>query len=443
VRKGRREQGKLFILSIDGVPHALVKEAVRRGRMPNFQRLISQGGWTELDSVLPVVSSVAWATFSTGVNPARHGIFGFVDRSPQLEYLLLTASHLQMKSLWRRLSERGKRVIAINVPTTYPPESIDGIIVGGFLSPSIEKAAHPPSLVPLLKELDYLIDPDPRLAHRDKETFLKEVFRALRARSNLVFRLLEREDWDLFMLHVMETDRINHFFFEAQGDPKHPYHQSFWEFYAQVDELIGQLAEALDTKTELMILSDHGFCEIKYEVDLNRYLEELGYLRFKEGAEALSDLDASSRAYSLTPGRVYLNLKGRERGGCVDPQEAPRLLEELTEALYELKAPNGGRVVRRVYRREELYRGPLLPQAAELIVHPEDGYDLKAGVRGPLFGRSARTGMHTFEGALLYIRGRPLKDGKASLIDATPTVFELMGLEAPPELEGRSLLIDY
>lgn len=433
---------KLFVLSIDGVPYSLVREALQKGRMPHFKRLIDEGSWVRMHSVLPVVSSVAWATFSTGTNPARHGIAGFVERDERLNYVILTSRHLRAKSLWRRLSELDKRVIAVNVPTSYPPEPIEGIIVGDFLSPSLEKAIHPPSLAPLLKELNYIIDPEPRLAHRDKRAFLREVFRALRARSELLFRLLEHESWDFFMMHIMETDRIHHFFWEAKEDPQHPYHRDFWGFYARVDELIGQLAEALDSNTELIILSDHGFCGIRSEVDLNSYLEELGYLHFREGAETLKDLDPSSRAYSLTPGRIYINLKGREQMGSVSPQDVPKLLDELTQALYELKCSHGEQVIHRVYRREELYQGPLLAQMAELIVHPNDGYDLKAGVHKELFSRSPRTGMHTYEDALIYIRGHGLKaDEKNSIIDVTPTIFELMELEIPKELEGESFLV--
>jgi predicted AlkP superfamily phosphohydrolase/phosphomutase len=432
---------KLFVLALDGVPLSLIEEAFRRGRMSNLQRLSEQGGFREIDSVIPVVSSVAWATFSTGVNPARHGITGFVERDERLNYVLLTSSHLKMKSLWRRLSEQGMRVIALNVPTTYPPEPIDGVIVGDFLSPSIEKAVHPRSLVPLLQRFNYIIEPEPRLAHKDKSAFLEEVHRALEGRKRLATRLLVEEDWDLFMLHVMETDRMNHFFWDAKDDPHHPYHHDFWEFYACVDELIGQIADGLDSETELMILSDHGFCGIKLEVNLNRYLEEMGFLHFREGAQALSDLDPSSRAYSLTPGRIYLNLRGRETLGSVDPEDVPSLLQELKEALYDLKGEEGEPIIQRVYKREEIYQGPLMAQVPELIAHPIDGYDLKAGVGGELFSRSARSGMHTYEGAFVYVRWCKLKaDERASIIDVTPTIFQLLGLDVPVELEGESLL---
>ena len=113
-----------------------------------------------------------------------------------------------------------------------------------------------------------------------------------------------------------------------------------------------------------------------------------------------------------------MNLKGRETTGSVDPQDAPRLLRELKNALYEFKDPERGRrVIQRVCAREEIYQGPLLSRAAELIAHPTDGYDLKAGVLGDrLFRRTARMGMHTYEDALVYVRRHELNvDGETSI----------------------------
>jgi len=440
----KRQNKRLFVLSLDGVPYSLVQEAFQKGRMPHFQHLSRQGSLARMNSTIPVISSVAWATFSTGVNPAQHGIFGFVDRDRQLHPVVLTALHLQAKSLWRRLNECGKRVIAINVPGTYPPQPLQGIVVADFLSPSIEKAVYPSSLVPLLYELGYVIDPEPQLAFTDKSAFLDDIFWALKARSELAFRWMEREEWDFFMLHVMETDRLHHFFWDAKDNVEHEHHGAFWELYSQLDGLIARVADTLDSNAELMILSDHGFCEIRQEVNLNSYLTEQGFLRFNEGAQELLGLDPSSRAYSLTPGRIYVNLRGRETRGSVDTRDVPRLLRELTDALYELKDPQTGEpVIQKIYTRDEIYRGPLLSQAPELIAHPANGYDLKSGrPRSSLFSRSPRTGMHTYPEALVYVRGYSLATGaQTSILDVTPTLFELMGLNIPSELEGKSLLL--
>lgn len=434
---------RLFVLSIDGLPYSLMEEAFARGVMPHFQKLVDADGAISMNSVIPVISSVAWATFSTGVNPAKHGIFGFVDRDLDLQYKILTSSENRAASLWKRLNQAGKRVIAINVPGTFPPEAIDGILIGDFISPSIEKAAHPQELIPLLRELNYIIDADPLLAQTDRAAFMDELFAALRARDELTFRLLQQEDWDFFMLHVMETDRINHFYWNAKSDTEDEFQDEFWEFYRRVDDLIGRLDAELDKNTELVILSDHGFCGIDFDVDINSYLVECGFASFRQDSKSLSDLDSSSRAYSLVPGRIYLNLDGRERRGSVAPSEAAALKAEIKHALFELKEPvSGFPVIEQIWAREELYDGPLIEQAADLIAHPRRNFDLKAGVgSSPIFQKSTRSGMHTFDEAFLFARGRTLsKIEHGSILDVTPTLFDLLGLGIPAKLEGKSFL---
>jgi predicted AlkP superfamily phosphohydrolase/phosphomutase len=434
---------KLFILSIDGVPHSLMNEAFSRGVMPNFQRLVDRDGVISMNSVIPVISSVAWATFSTGVNPGKHGIFGFVDRDADLNYRILTAKDNKARSLWRRLNDLGKRVVAINVPGTYPPEPIDGIVIGDFISPSIEKASYPNEIAPLLRELNYIIDADPLLAQSDRSAYMQQLFDALRARRELTLNLLESEDWDLFMLHIMETDRINHFFWDAKDNSQNEFHNEFWDFYRRVDDLIGLLADKLDEEFEFMILSDHGFCKIDWDVDLNSLLVEQGFASFEENANMLAGLDPSSHAYALTPGRIYLNLEGRESRGSVRPSASANLKNELTNMLLELKDSKAGKnVIERVWGREEIYSGPLLDLSADLIAHPNRGYDLKAGVgNSSIFKKSVRSGMHTFDEALLYCRNRKLlRVDDHSILDATPLIFNLLGLSIPTDLEGSSPL---
>ena len=432
---------KLFILSIDGVPHSLVQSAIQSGKMPNFARLIKKDGFVSMNSIVPVVSSVAWATFSTGVNPGGHGIYGFVDRDADLNYEILTSRHFKTKSLWRHLSDSGKRVIAVNVPGTYPPEEINGIMIGDFLSPSIEKATHPQNLVDKLNEIGYIIDASPQLAHSNKSAFMEQLFEALEARERLTFDLLETEEWDLFMLHVMETDRINHFYFDSKDDPANQYHDSFWDFYAQVDALIGKLDKQLGDEIHFMILSDHGFCQIKREVDLNQYLINQGFLSFRDGARMLSDMDDSSQAYSLTPGRVYLNLEGRETNGSVGRSEAASLKKKLRALFLQLNDPEtNDSVIDKIWEREELYTGSQLDRSADLIMHPRNGYDLKSNIEsGELFSSSARNGMHTYEDALLYVRGQSLGTQEISIIDLAPLIVNKLEMPRVPHHESQLL----
>jgi len=420
---------KLFVLSLDGTPYTLLRDSL--GRLPHLRRLFAQGSFVQMDSVIPTISSVAWATFATGVNPAQHNIFGFVDVDAQRRFIIPNAQNLSARPLWRHFTQLGVRSIWVNLPIAYPPEPINGVMISGFLCTQLEEGVYPKELLPTLQRIDYIIDADPARAHTDLGGFLAELFAALEGRRQLTWHLLEREPWDFFLLHIMETDRLHHFLWEAKDDPRHPHHRDFWRLYEEIDRFVGELLERLPPDCELMLLSDHGFCPIEYEVELNLFLRQQGFLRFGNGVPSdLSELHPSSRAFGLIPGRLYIT----------DGDECTR--QELTQALYELKDPQGRPVIARVWQREEIYSGSQLPRAPDLIAVPRNGFDLKARLNAQqLFVRSIIQGMHTFDDAFLFVRGHALNiHKKPQLLDLAPTIYTLLGLPRPKELEGRSLL---
>jgi len=291
--------------------------------------------------------------------------------------------------------------------------------------------------------MGYIIDPDPWKAKDDKEGFLEDCFKALRTRKEAALEFMKKEDWDFFMLHVMETDRVNHFYWDGYEDEGSPYHERFWEFYREVDQTIAEVHAALPKGCEFMTLSDHGFCRIKKEVDINAYLCQQGMLDFRDGSKEPVDIDPSSKAYSLIPGRIFINLRGRELTGSVEPEDYESRREKIIESLLEFTDPETrAPVIERVYKREELYDGPYFDRAADVIAHPHRGYDLKAKMgERLLFSLSHRVGMHTYDDASLLINGHDLDSGGAiSIVDMTPTIFNLMGVSIPNGLDGRSLL---
>jgi len=431
---------RLFILSLDGVPYSFLQEGISNGRFGNLNHV---GEMVEIKSVFPPVSSVAWATFTTGVNPANHGIFGFIDRDPStMTERLPTSNDLSSPTIWEMLNEVGKRTIAMNVPLTTPPREVDGIMISGFLCTDLAQGVKPTSLLPRLRQLDYRIDPDPALAAEDRTRYLDEIFATLRARRRALFALLP-EPWDLFMAHVMMTDRINHFFWADGQELVGEFHDAFRQFYDEVDALVGDVEAALPAKTDFLVLSDHGFCPLRQEVDLNAYLVEGGFLRFKDDGEGLSRLDPSSRAYSLLPGRIYVNLSGREQTGTVSRADYDAVRKELATSFEQLKDPQGNPIVAKILFREEAYTGRAIERAPDLLVLAHDGYDLKARFApGPLFtSDTPRSGMHTYDDAFVALHGGRLRGG-GSILDVTPVLVELLGLPVPSHLEGESLLLE-
>lgn len=417
--------------------------------MPNVAALVREGSLRRMTSVYPWISSVAWTTIVTGRNPGKHGIFGFVDRDPAtLKIHIPTSRHMKTDSLWEILNRAGKRVIVVNVPGTFPPKPVDGILIADFLSPTLTKAVHPPSLLPKLEELGYRIDTDPWLARESRARFLPDLRDALEKRTRTLLYLMDHEPWDFFMGVIMETDRLHHFFFEPmeQGDPI--YAPAFFDVYREIDAFIGQVRDRLDSNTPLLLLSDHGFCSIRREVYYNRWLFETGYLKFdRMPPESLSDMSPDSLAYSMDPGRIFLNVKGRERDGRVAPgEEYERLRERLAVEAEALRDPESGdRVVLRAYRREELYEGPSLEAAADLILAPVNGYDPKGAIWKEELTHKDPTmvGMHTYEDAMFCLSGAQLAadNGSVGILDVLPTILSWLDVALPPDADGRTLLV--
>lgn len=444
---------RVCLIGLDGLPYSLLQRMLAEGVMPNLAALARTGALRRMHSVYPWVSSVAWASCMTGCNPAKHNIFGFIDRHPATwQTFIPTADHMRAPTLWRLLSQAGKRVVVLNVPVSYPVTSqpVNGVLIGCFLSPRLdERSVYPPSLLPKLAELGYRIDTNPWLARQGRSQILADILDALEKRAATALYLLQHEDWDFFMAVLMETDRLHHFFFRPMEENDPTWAPAFFDLYRRIDQIIGQVQARLDERTTLLLMSDHGFCSIKQEVFYNTWLADAGYLKYAVPPATIKGPDLAaidpeqSLAYSLDPGRIFINLAGREKGGRVQPAGYERLRDELAAAAEALVDPRSGeRLVLKAYRREELYHGPYVGQAADLILAPVDGYDPKGA-----FGKATLTaqdpalvGMHTYEDAFLCAAGVELAPDGFGIVDVMPTILELLDTPAPAHVDGRSLL---
>jgi len=443
--KREKIRERLFVLSIDGLPHSFLAEPSGRMLMPNLAALTASGAMGRMNSVLPTVSSVAWASYATGVNPGKHGIFGFVDRVPSpFATWVPTARDLKAPTLWELIGRTGKEVGVINVPLTYPPRQVNGFMVACFLSPDLASATYPPELTPQLLELDYRIEAESALAGHDQNAYLADLQDTMARRFKTAFQLIHSQSWDFFHLHVMGSDRVNHFHWGSWEDNA-PGSAGFENFYRRLDSYIGELTEHLPPGCRLMILSEHGFTRAKGNVFVNRWLEENGYLLFGRGRKELKNMHPDSRAYSLVPGRIYINLEGREERGRVSAGKVYEdLRDELIHRLAALCHPETGQpVVEGVLRREEIYSGPHTSRAADLIIAPAAGFDLKANLSAPAVVRPPDLGgVHTYDDAFLFIQSAAAlpAHNTFSIIDVTPTILKIMNIAAPQSMDGRVLL---
>jgi predicted AlkP superfamily phosphohydrolase/phosphomutase len=167
----------------------------------------------------------------------------------------------------------------------------------------------------------------------------------------------------------------------------------------------------LNDEDIFIVLSDHGFCRVKYNVQLNQFLENEGYLFWEnDGPKNVTELSRESKAYSLIPGRVFINLEGREPKGSVATSDYDKLREELKGRLLELESPEGEKMIEKAFLREEIYSGDYIENAADIIVHPKWGFDLKGNVNtGQICQKpGAIDGMHKYEDAAIFGKGLDL-----------------------------------
>jgi len=437
---------RVFVISIDGVPYDFMRAHIEKGDFPNFKKLVENGSFRRMNSVQPCISSVAWASYMTGKNPAKHNIFGFVEQKPGTHDVFVpTSLNMTSETIWEMMSKAGKKVFVMNVPVTYPPRQVNGILIGCFLCTQIDKVAYPAPVSQELKKMGYLIDADAWIARDNLDKYLDECNKAFTKRAEAMFHYMNKERWDFFQCHIMETDRMNHFFWEhmEKDDPK--YAKAFFDFYKRVDDMLGEVSKKIGEDADLIILSDHGFCTIRKEIFLNWYLAEAGLLKFKTTPpKSLADMHSESQAYSIIPGRIFLNLKGREPNGSVLPEKYEEVRERVAHTVLGFKDPETGTpILREVIKREDIYEGENYQAAADLIAVPHDGYDLKGNVNKEVFGeKTALVGMHTYEDSLLFIRNREITKTHNDIWvgDLAPTILKMMGLPIPADMDGVAVV---
>lgn len=454
---------KIFVLALDGVPYSLLNKLFEYGIMPNFKKLVNDFNFCEMDSVQPPISSVAWTSFMTGKNPAGHNIYGFIEREPEtMDVFVPTSINIKSKTIWEYLSELGKRVFTINVPVTYPPKEINGISICGFLGTDILKGTYPTHIGKQLLDDNYQIDVDTVKARTDLHGFINELNYVLDKRIETIQKFYDKENWDFFMAHIMAPDRLHHFVWEyfEQNDPF--WTEQFYNIYKKIDNFIGILLKKIPKNDEFIILSDHGFTKLKKEVYINKWLYDNNYLEFvtNQPPENLTDIHQTSKAYSLIPGRIYINLKGREKTGSVLPGlEYEKIREELRVKLKDIKDHDTGeRIINEVLTREELYmakqgldfntdstdtfnKNNPYYYAPDLMIIGNNGYDFKGNLwMDKLMDKGPIVGTHTYNDAFLYIRNREIKKHNISIIDLLPTIFEIFNIENQNNLDGNSVL---
>jgi predicted AlkP superfamily phosphohydrolase/phosphomutase len=197
--------------------------------------------------------------------------------------------------------------------------------------------------------------------------------------------------------------------------------------------VIGEVAQRVNDEDVLILLSDHGFEALESDVYVNFFLRGQGFLKVeRDPPQRLQDMAEETLVFALDPGRMYVNIKGRYPRGSVHPSDREFVLNDLADALHALEI-NGTKVVRRLYRREELYEGPWLDQAPDLVMLANEGFNLRGSVKArQLYGKGAFTGKHSQADAFLLVR----EELDQEAIPDCPCVSDVVSIM--DRLRGRS-----
>jgi predicted AlkP superfamily phosphohydrolase/phosphomutase len=492
----RGSQARVLVIGLDGGTFALLDGWMARGLMPNLQRMTGAGSRAVLRSVMPPVTAPAWTSFATGVRPGKHGVFDFAKRQPDSPARRVISSRdVRAPTLWDILADAGLRVGLINVPVTYPLSDRTSFGISDMLTPSTEvQFTNPPSLYEELRPQlgEYIIDAPPNHLQGRKAIapFLEALEKCTRQRAKYTAHLLRTREWDFSMVVFVGTDRLQHVLWDTlSGDFKlypataelQQYKERAERFVSLLDGSIGDIVAACPEETDVFFVSDHGFGPLLRKFRVNKWLAQQGLLTPSRRRGRLGRLVASAdvlrlrhriarllargkrsgarpfwrwinwtrtRAYtsSITEMGIYVNLKGREPNGIVAPgDEYEQVRDAILEGLRSLRHPETGQpLLTMAGRREELFEGPHIDDAPDVVYTLEDGactVDLR--LEGPLFERAtwrAGTGMHRFDGILIACgpniqRGKRLPE--AEIIDVAPTVLELFRIPIPSDMEGR------
>lgn len=423
---------RTIIIGLDGVPHGAIKNLTQTGVMKNLANIIEDGVFRQMTSSIPEISSIAWSSIITGKNPGEHGIYGFIDLHPGTYRMFFpNFANLKASPFWN--TDNNKKSVIINVPSTYPARELNGVLIAGFVALNLSKAVYPPELVSKLTEIDYQIDVDSGKAHKSMDLFLRDLDKTLKARIKAYRYLRSSQEWDTFMLVFTGTDRLFHFLWNAYEDPFHKYHEAVLDHFRQIDGVIGEIRERMDEHDNLILLSDHGFEGLETEVNINFYLKENSFLTLKDGKEGnLSTIDRPTKAFALDPARIYVNLEGKYPEGSVNPNDKERVIQELIPPFESLEI-DGRKAIKRIFRSREIYRGPYLDQAPDLVLLSNKGLNLKANIKAKrVSDKGVFTGKHSQQDAFLVVKG---KDNNG-IVPESPNVADIVSMIDNLEKKG-------
>lgn len=492
---------RVFILGLDGGTFDIILPLVEKGELPNISKLLSHGAWGELGSTIHPNTPVAWTSFMTGLNPGKHGIYDFIiAKENDYGFRLTTASDRRADTMWEFMGMSDKKVLVVNVPYTYPPDKVNGIMISGLDAPMARREiSSPPEIYDEIKEEfgTYTMDWTFPVGWRyDLNGYQENLCKTIEFRMKSGLYLMKKYPWDCFALVFNSIDHVQHIFLDESEEGYKIIHNAYRLF----DDCLGMFLDAIGDDVVVIMMSDHGAGPIKRVFYMDTWLRREGYyphdqsglrpknllletakkgrtflrrnlpvstkkflrylfpdLREKvESSISTLNIDWSKvKAYSAGYyGNIYINLKGVRPMGTVEQGDYNKLCEEIADKLYALEDPETSEaLVEKVFRRDEIYSGPYVNLAPDLIIKwknystfTKKGIDDSNG--HSIFGKRLMaessdfplTGTHRLNGIFIACGPGIKPAGRIKpphIYDLFPTVLFIMGVPIPDDRDGR------
>ncbi|WP_336337135.1 alkaline phosphatase family protein [Haloarcula brevis] len=480
---------KTAIIGLDGGTYRIIDNY--REDLPTLDRLMADGYHSILDSTQPPTTSVAWPSFATGQNPAKYGMFDFMGRFPEtLNFYINDARKKGFDFFWEHMDEP----IGLGSVPLIPYHNTDGFFVQGSLARINEdQIVSPISLKEIIPDYyDYRIN-----WQDDTADIVDGVMKRIAAREEFFKHLISTFDIPLYFLMFNAIDHIQHHFW-AYMHESHPAHEdssfgaAILDAYKRFDEALENILACFDERVNVVIASDHGFKPCHTELNINALLNQKGYLEYDVGTstavltdaydflknhisadtleflipssvksaakdqmprndrimDAINWTETSAYSFGVMP-NIYLNLVGREKYGQVSQAAYDQICDELTEMFLDVTDPKTGKnVFKNVYQRDDIYHGPYIEQAPDLVLETTTGFYCSGNLGTQIFTRKTgpmpNSGVHEREG-ILIANGPDIatSDGRAErngIADVAPTLLHLLGYPIPENMDGTVIL---
>ena len=452
--------GKVLVIGLDAAAPDLVFNKFR-DELPNLTQMAENGLYGRLRSCHPPITIPAWIVMVTSINPGKLGLYGFRHRKgfSYTEITLPSSLSVREKRVWDYIGEAGGKVCLIGVPPTYPPQPVNGWLISCMMTPDTKRQyTYPPELRNEVESLvgEYIIDVSFR--KEDRESVLKDIYIMTEKRFKVIKHLLKTKSWNFFMFVEIGLDRIQHAFWKYFDKEHHLYEpgnmfeNAIMDYYKYLDLEIGEILSLIDEDTTVLVVSDHGAKRMKGAFCINEWLIEEGYLRLKEKPKGVKSLEEAHVDWSRTIAwawggyyaRIFINVKGREKNGVVDPRDYESVRDEMKREVERIRGPNGEKWNTKAYKPEELYptcRG----NPPDLIVYLDDLYWRSAGTIGhenlylPENDLGPDDAVHDYDGIFILYDPKRGIHGRAnlSIYDVAPTILRIMNLPIPSNMEGK------